>query len=686
MEQALKGSEIRNVGLMAHIDAGKTTTSERILYYTGRIRRMGEVDKGTATLDWMQQEQERGITISSAASRCLWRDWVLNLIDTPGHVDFTAEVERTLRILDGAVVIFCAVAGVEPQSEKVWRQADRYGLPKLIYINKMDRAGADFFGVVEDINRRLGNKAVIIQIPWGTADAFCGIIDLLELTAYVYRDDLGDTYEARPLTGDLREEASYYRELLVEKLAEHDDTVLTGFLEKDPVTPEQLRSALRRLTLNNIVVPVTCGSSQKNQGVQLLLDAIGNYLPSPLDTAEITGEKPLTGEPLHWKKLEAPLCGLIFKIAVDPYVGKIAYLRIFSGELSAGAKVLNSSGAAQEHITRLFRMHGGDREEISRADLGDIVAVSGLKHTMTGDTLCDPAWPIVLEAIDFPAPVVDIVIEPVSRAEEAKLDETLKLLQQEDPSFHVRLDPESGQRILSGMGELHLEVIVRRILEEFKVSAQAGKPRVAYRESIIHSAKAAAEVDRVVLEHRLYAGLTLKVSPREAGAGNQVDIGAGARDLRESWLEAVRQGVRETLQSGVLAGYPLEDVRVELLKGAFREGASNEQAFKIAAGLALREALTQAELTLMEPVMSITLLTPEAHVGSIIADINARRGHITDIREQHGVKELTGEIALAETFGYATKLRSLSQGRASFMLRPARYAKLSQAQTREVLK
>lgn len=679
-------SNIRNIGIMAHIDAGKTTTSERILYYTHKVHRMGEVDKGTATLDWMNQEQERGITITSAATSCFWNGFLINLIDTPGHVDFTVEVERSLRVLDGAIAVFCAVGGVQPQSETVWRQADKYLVPRIAYINKMDRIGADFLKVLNMINTNLGNRAVAIQLPIGKEENFTGIIDIVELKAYEYQDDKGEKILERNLNKAELALASYHRELMIEKLAETDDFILEKFIESAPISAQTIKRSLRQQTILNKIVPVLCGSSYKNKGVQKLLDAVVDYLPSPLEVPAVEGITPLDGKTYKVKtENKAPLCALVFKIAIDPFVGKISYLRIFSGQMSEGTSVWNSSRNHAERISKILKMHANHREEVKLAGAGDIVAVVGLKNSFTGDTICSKDLSVVLESIKFPEPVIDVSIEPKSRADEEKLDDTLNRLVEEDPTFHVRIDKESGQRILSGMGELHLEVIIDRLLNEFNVNANIGKPQVAYKESVAASAKAEGVFDRIIAGQNSFASVRIRISPAAEGTGTNIICKISAEEIPLNLIKAAESGIIEALQAGVLAGYPIDDVKIELLGGNYREDSSTVQSFKVAASIALREALKKAEPILLEPIMQINVISPTEYLGEVISDLNSRRGQVESIEEDRDARAVKGVIPLAETFGYATNLRSISQGRASFTLQPKNYAPVPESKTKAIM-
>jgi elongation factor G len=677
---------IRNIGIMAHIDAGKTTTTERMLYYSGKVHRMGEVDKGTATMDWMSQEQERGITITSAATACSWQDCIINIIDTPGHVDFTVEVERSLRILDGAIGIFCAVAGVQPQSETVWRQADRYNVPRIAYINKMDRVGADYFRAVKMIKNNLGSETALVQLPIGAEDDFRGVIDIIKLKAYEYKDDMGERYLERDLDSEEMITAKKYRDLLLEQLSEYDDAILEKYLEGQEIFSDEIKSSLRKQTIANRLVPVLCGSSFKNKGVQMLLDAVVEYLPSPLDVPSMSGINPLDNSNEEIKTdRNAPLCALAFKVSGDPYVGKLTYFRVYSGRLKVGSQVLNSAKNKKERLTRILRMHANHREEIEEALAGDIVAGVGLKETVTGDTLCSETHPILLESIDFPKPVIDVAIEPRTKADQDKIGESLLRLAEEDPSFQTRTDAETGQTIISGMGELHLEIIIDRLLREFKVNANVGKPQVAYKESIKKRTTADSTFDKQAGGRGQYARVVIEVSPLGEGEGKRFTNQANPEIVPREFVAAVETGVLEALQAGVLAGYPVDDLQISLTGGAYHEVDSSEQAFKIAASMAIKEALGNAEPILLEPVMDIEILAPEEYLGDIISDLNARRGRIFGFEENRDSKIIKGSVPLAETFGYATSLRSLSQGRASFSLHIKNYGEVPESKSREII-
>ena len=679
-------SSIRNIGIMAHIDAGKTTTTERILFYTGRVHRMGEVDKGTATMDWMTQEQERGITITSAATACYWRDYAINIIDTPGHVDFTAEVERSLRILDGAIGIFCAVAGVQPQSETVWRQADRYRVPRIAYINKMDRIGADFTRAITMINKNLGSNAIPIQLPLGVEDAFVGIIDIIKMKAYVYEEGAGDKFLERDLDDIEKLEAEAYRDRLLEKLAEHDDIIMEKYLEGSSISTEEINSSLRKQTIANLLVPVLCGSSFKNKGVQMLLDAVVDYLPSPLDIPPTNGIEVETGQEITIPvDINAPLCALAFKIAVDPYVGKLTYFRIYAGQVKVGAQLINSVKDKKERITKILKMHANHREEVEEAGAGEIVAGVGLKDTVTGETLCSPDSRIILESMDFPEPVIDVAIEPKTKADQDRIGESLRRLAEEDPTFRTRYDEETGQTIISGMGELHLEIIIDRLLREFKVNANVGKPQVAYKETISASAKVETRFERQTGGHGQFAHLILAVAPLSEGQGKKIVDQTTAGMLPKEFVAAVEIGVRGALQAGILAGYPVDDIEVKVLGGSYHEVDSSEQAFKIAANMALKDALGKAQAILLEPIMSIDIVSPEEYVGDVISDLNARRGRVLGFEETREYKIIKGTVPLAETFGYATHLRSASQGRATFSMEIRNFAEVPESKSKEII-
>jgi elongation factor G len=664
-------SRTRNIGIMAHIDAGKTTTTERILYYTGKTYKMGEVHDGAAVMDWMEQEQERGITITSAATTCFWKDTWINIIDTPGHVDFTVEVERSLRILDGAVAVFDAVAGVEPQSETVWRQADRYKVPRICFINKMDRIGADFYSAVESIQRRLEANPVPIQIPIGSEDDFLGVVDLIEMKAHIWPEDTGERWETVDIPAEYVERANLWRGKMLEAAAEVDEKLLEKYLEDLDITAEEIRAALRVGTIQNLFVPVLVGAAFKNKGVQPVLDAVIWYLPSPADLTPVTGFKPGEEDTVIDRKPgdDEPFAAIAFKIMSDPYVGKLTYFRVYSGHLAKGSSVLNTSNRKKERVGRLLRMHANHREDVDDVFTGDIVAAVGLKSTTTGDTLADPSHPIQLESMSFPAPVISVAIEPKTKADQDKLGDGLARLAEEDPTFLVRSDEETGQTVIAGMGELHLDVLVDRLRREFKVDANVGRPQVAYRETIRKA------VQGVVYRHikqtggkGQFAHVEIDLEPTGPGGGYEfVDKTKGGAVPRE-YIPAVDTGIEDALEAGVLAGYPIVDVRAILVDGSSHAVDSSEMAFKIAGSMALQEAARRAGVQLLEPVVSVEVVTPEEYMGDVIGDLNGRRGQIGDMTQRGNAKVITGTVPLAEMFGYATDLRSRTQGRAVYTM------------------
>ncbi len=663
---------VRNIGIMAHIDAGKTTTTERILYYTGINYKIGEVHEGTATMDWMVQEQERGITITSAATTCFWQDHRINIIDTPGHVDFTIEVERSLRVLDGAVALFCAVGGVEPQSETVWRQADKYRVPRIAFINKMDRVGADYQRVVGEIRDKLKAKPLLLQIPIGTEDKFTGVVDLIEQKAIVWEEDrLGASFRFEPIPEYLRSEAAAARDDLIEKLADHDERILELYLEGKSPEPSLIRAALRQATLKLEAVPVLVGSAFRNKGVQPMLDAVVSYLPSPLDLPPVIGKN---GEKVEerWPRDDEPLAALAFKIMTDPYVGTLTFLRIYSGRLESGSSVLNSTRGKRERIGRLVKMHANKREEISEVFAGDICAV-GLRDTTTGDTLCDPAHPIILESIEFPDPVIQIAIEPKTKADQEQLGEALQKLAKEDPSFRVSVNRETGQTLIAGMGELHLEIVVDRLLREFKVDANVGKPQVAYRETIRRAAEAEGRFVRQSGGHGQFAVVDLRIEPLPKGSGFEFADETKGGVIPRNFIPAVEEGVKEAMETGVLAGYPMVDIRAVLFDGKYHEVDSSELAFKIAGSMAFKEAAEKAQPVLLEPVMDVEVVTPQEFMGDVIGDLNSRRGKILEMESRTGAQVITARVPLATMLGYATRLRSLTQGRATYTMQFAVY-------------
>ncbi len=677
----------RNIGIMAHIDAGKTTTTERILYYTGKTYKMGEVHEGSAVMDWMRQEQERGITITSAATTCKWKDHWINIIDTPGHVDFTVEVERSLRVLDGAVAIFDAVAGVEPQSETVWRQGDRYGVPRICFVNKMDRIGADFEASVRSIEERLQAVPAVVQLPVGAESHFQGVIDLITMKAHIWTDEKGDTWIDRDLDPSEEKKAIEARNRLIERVAEHDEELLEKYVENSEVSPADLKAALRRATIANQLTPVLCGSAFRNKGIQPLLDAIVEFLPSPLDVPAVEGTN-LEGDEIIQRipSDDEPFCGLAFKIMSDPHVGKLTYVRLYSGVLKKGDKVFNSNTRKVERVGRILQMHANHREDKEAAFTGDIVAVVGLKDVTTGDTLCDPKHPIRLEPIEFAAPVISVAIEPKTKADQDKLSKSLQALATEDPTFVVKTDEETGQTIISGMGELHLEVIVDRLVREFGVDANVGKPQVAYRETI---SKPVAQVEgRYVRQtggRGQYGHVVLDIEPLSRGAGFEfVDKIVGGKIPKE-FIPAVDQGVQEAMESGVLAGYPVVDVRVSLVDGSYHEVDSSEMAYKIAASQAFKEASKKASPKLLEPIMSVEVVTPEDYLGDVISDLSSRRARIEGTEMRGNSKVVRAKVPLAEMFGYATDLRSRTQGRATYTMQFDSYQEVPENVASEIV-
>ncbi len=661
---------------MAHIDAGKTTTTERILFYAGRTHRIGEVDDGAAIMDWMEQEKERGITITSAATTIFWNDHTINIIDTPGHVDFTMEVERSLRVLDGAVALFCAVGGVEPQSETVWRQADKYRVPRIAYINKMDRIGADFYGAVEMMRNRLGAEGVPIQIPIGAGDLFTGIIDLISMTARFYQEDTqGTIFTDQEIPSDLYEEAKGKREHLIEKISDYDDTLLEKFLNDEHIEPEEIRRALRQAVIDLKFFPVLCGSSYKNKGVQALLDAVIWYLPSPLDLPPVKGTDPDSGKDMVREPIpDAPFSGLVFKIMTDPFVGKLSYVRIYSGTVNKGETIYNPATRKSDRISRILAMHSNKRADLKEASAGDIVAVVGLRSISTGATICDRKKPIILEEMSFPKPVIYIAIEPKTKADQDKLSGALTKLSEEDPTFQVKTDPETGQTIMSGMGELHLEILIDRMLREFKVAANVGKPQVAYRETITGTSEAEGKFVRQTGGRGQYGHVKIIVSPNETGKGfTFVNNIVGGRIPRE-FISSVEKGIAESLENGILAGYPMVDVKVELIDGSYHDVDSSELAFKIAGSIALQEGARKAKPSILEPVMDIEVVVPEEYMGDVIGDLNARRGRVVGMVHRPDAVVIASQVPLSEMFGYATTLRSLSQGRAVYSMQFSHYS------------
>ncbi len=678
---------VRNIGIMAHIDAGKTTTTERILFYTGRVHRMGEVHEGAATMDWMVQEQERGITITSAATTCFWRDVRVNIIDTPGHVDFTVEVERSLRVLDGAVAVFDAKGGVEPQSETVWRQADRYRVPRIAYVNKMDIVGADFFRTMDMMVERLGARPVAVQLPIGTEDQFRGIVDLVRMRALFYEDDLGQRVDERDIPEDLLELAQEHRHKLVEAAVEFDEEYLERYLEGEEMSAEELVLGLRKGTVQSQITPVLCGSSYRNKGVQPLLDAIVDYLPSPLDVPPVQGTVPGSEEALtRLSSDDEPFAALAFKIMTDPYVGKLAFFRVYSGRLQAGSYVYNSTKGKRERIGRILQMHANHREEIQEVTAGDIAAAVGLRDTSTGDTLCLEDQPIVLEAMTFPEPVISVAIEPKTKADQDKMGASLAKLAEEDPTFRMHTDPESAQTIISGMGELHLEIIVDRLLREFKVAANVGKPQVAFRETLRREVEVEGRFVRQTGGHGQYGHIWLRISPLEPGGGFVFENKIVGGVVPKEYVPAVEAGVREAMETGVLAGYPVVDVKVQAFDGSYHEVDSSEMAFKIAGSMAFKDGARKAGPTLLEPIMKVEVTVPEEYMGDVIGDLNGRRGHIEGLEARGNAQVIRGFVPLAEMFGYATDLRSRTQGRGVYTMQFDHYDEVPKNVAEEIQK
>ena len=677
----------RNIGIMAHIDAGKTTTTERILYYTGVLRKMGEVHDGAATMDWMDQERERGITITSAATTSFWRDHRINIIDTPGHVDFTVEVERSLRVLDGSVAIFCAVGGVEPQSETVWRQADKYGVPRLAYVNKIDRVGADFHQVVSMMHERLGANAIPIQLPIGSGDLFTGSIDLVSMKARSYHEDnMGATFDEHDIPADLAEYAAEHRSQLIESLAEVDEELMEIYLAgKEPAVAE-VQAAIRRATLSVSLIPVLVGSSFRNKGVQALLDAVIDFLPSPQDVPPVIGKNMLSGEQETRDSLpEAPLSGVAFKIMTDPHVGKLAFYRIYSGSLPAGCYVLNSRTNRRERISRILQMHANKREQLQVAEAGDIVALVGVKDVVTGDTLCDPEWPIALEAMEFPKPVMSVAVEPKTRADEEKLGQSLQKLSEEDPTFRVHTDEETSQLIISGMGELHLEILVDRMLREFRVEANVGRPQVAYRETIRATVKSEGRFVRQSGGRGQFGHVWLEIEPLEEGEGIEFVNGIVGGVIPREFISSVEAGVREAANNGVLAGYTVQGVRATLYDGSYHDVDSSEVAFKVAGSMAFQDGIRRADPALLEPVMEVEVVVPTEYVGSVVGDLNSRRGRMGGIIPRTDAQVVAADVPLSEMFGYVTALRSATQGRAVSTMQFSHYGEVPESIRKEIM-
>jgi elongation factor G len=679
---------MRNIGIMAHIDAGKTTTTERVLYYTGKTYKIGEVHEGTAVMDWMAQEQERGITITSAATTCEWRDIQINIIDTPGHVDFTAEVERSLRVLDGAVAVFDAVAGVQPQSETVWRQADKYRVPRICFINKMDRIGADFFHALETIVDRLKAKPVPVQIPVGAEDQFKGVINLIEMRARIWREEtLGAKYDDVDIPEELQEQAAEYREKLIEAISEADDDLFHKFVEGQPISNDELRQGIRRATLSQKIFPVVCGSAFKNKGVQDLLDAVVDFLPSPIEVPPVQGTAVDDSSVAMERKPDdsAPFAALVFKIMADPFVGQLAFFRVYSGKVSSGDSVLIASKGRKERIGRIVRMHANKREEVQEVLAGDIAAAVGLRQVATGDTICAENAPVLLESIDFPEPVIHLAIEPKTKTDQEKLGVAIGKLVNEDPTLRVSVDPDTGQTILAGMGELHLEIIVDRMKREFNVDANVGKPQVAYRETIRKPAESEGRFVRQTGGKGQYGHVKIRVEPLPGGAGFEFTNGIIGGAVPREYIPAVQKGIVEALEGGVLAGYPMSDLKVELYDGSYHDVDSSEMAFKIAGSMAIKAAAERAKPVLLEPVMSVEVVVPEDYMGDVIGDLNSRRGRIEGLELRGTTQIIKSLVPLAEMFGYATDLRSRTQGRGSFTMHFGKYEEVPAAISEEIV-
>ncbi len=675
----------RNIGIMAHIDAGKTTTTERILFYTGVNHKIGETHDGAATMDWMAQEQERGITITSAATTCFWKKHRINIIDTPGHVDFTVEVERSLRVLDGSVTVLCAKGGVEPQSETVWRQADKYGVPRMAYVNKMDIMGADFYNVVTMMRDRLKCNAIPIQLPIGSEDTFKGIVDLVEMKAYVYYDDLGKDIRVEDIPEDMQESAEKYHTELMECIAEQDDVLFEKYLEGEKLTVQEMKDCIRKATINNDIVPVTCGTSYRNKGVQKLLDAIIDYMPSPIDVPAIKGVNPDTEEEIERKSSdEEPFSALAFKIATDPFVGKLCFFRVYSGTVNAGSTVYNSTKDNNERLGRILQMHANHRQDIDTVYAGDIAAAVGLKNTTTGDTLCDEKHPVILESMEFPDPVIRVAIEPKTKAGQEKMGIALSKLAEEDPTFKAYTDEETGQTIIAGMGELHLEIIVDRLLREFKVEANVGKPQVSYKETIRKEADVEEKYARQSGGRGQYGHVKIRIEPNKTKGYEFVNNIVGGAIPKE-YIPAVDNGIQGAMQTGVLAGYNVVDVKVTLYDGSYHEVDSSEMAFKIAGSMAFKAAMKKADPVLLEPIMKVNVIVPEEYMGDIIGDINSRRGMIQGMEAVSGAQRINAQVPLSEMFGYATDMRSRTQGRGQYTMEPSHYAEVPKSVSETII-
>ena len=667
----------RNIGIIAHIDAGKTTVSERVLYYTGKKHKIGEVHEGAAEMDWMEQEKERGITITAAATTCFWNGKRINLIDTPGHIDFTVEVQRSLRVLDGGVVVFDGVAGVESQSETVWHQAEKFGVPRICFINKMDRMGADFYYDLKSIHERLTTRAHPLQLPIGAAETFQGVIDLFTRKAHYYKDDLGKEIEITDVPADMKEKVEEYRHALIEAIVEQDEKLLNMYLEGKEPALEDLKATLHKAVVKNDLVPVLCGSALKNKGVQLLLDAVVDYLPNPLEVPPVQGLDPKTNKEILCKPIDdAPFAGLVFKIAADPFVGKLAFFRLYSGVVTAGSYVLNTTTGEKERVGRIVRLHANHREEVQEVYAGEIAAIVGLKNTFTGHTICDPEHPIILESITFPTPVIDLAIEPKTKADQEKMGTAIQRLAEEDPTFRVKFNEETNQTIISGMGELHLDIIVDRMKREFKVEANVGKPQVAYKESITASAEAEGKYIRQTGGRGQYGHCWVKVEPNEKGKGYEFIDDVKGGSIPREYITPINKGIAEALDRGIIAGYPMIDVKATVYDGSYHEVDSSEMAFKIAGSMAVQAACKKAKPVLLEPIMKVEAVTPETFMGDVIGDLNSKRAQIKEMRDRGQMRVINADVPLAEMFGYATALRSMSQGRASYSMEFSHYAEI----------
>ncbi len=686
MPRQVSLEQTRNIGIMAHIDAGKTTTTERILFYTGRVHKVGETHDGAATMDWMDQEQERGITITSAATTCFWKDHRVNIIDTPGHVDFTVEVQRSLRVLDGSVTVLCAKGGVEPQSETVWRQADEYRVPRMIYVNKMDIMGANFYNVLDMVKERFQCNAIPIQLPIGAEDTFKGIVDLINNNAIIYYDDLGKDVRVEEIPDDMKELAEKYRTQLIESVAEQDDVLMEKYFEGEELTVEEIKSCIRKATIANEMVPICCGTSYRNKGVQPLLDAIVDFMPAPTDIEAIKGVNPDTDEDeVRHSSDEEPFSALAFKIATDPFVGKICFFRVYSGCVNAGSSVYNSVKGNRERMGRILQMHANHREDIETCYAGDIAAAVGLKNTTTGDTLCDEKHPVILESMNFPDPVIRVAIEPKTKAGQEKMGLALAKLAEEDPTFRCYTDEETGQTIIAGMGELHLEIIVDRLLREFKVEANVGKPQVAYKETIRSHAEVDEKYARQSGGKGQYGHVKIRLSPNETGKGYEFVNSVVGGAIPKEYIPAVDAGIQGAMQSGVLAGYNVVDVKVELYDGSYHEVDSSEMAFKIAGSMAFKSACRKADPVIMEPIMKVTVIVPEEYMGDVIGDLNSRRGEVQGFEDRTGAKQINARVPLSDMFGYATDLRSKTQGRGQYVMEPDGYKEVPKSISEKII-